>query len=227
LDPPPPPQALLWDWDNTLIDGWAGITAALNVVFAAYDMPAWTVDDSRERVRHAMAESFSRVFGAHWQEAARLFRANFAAMHLAHLSPMPGIEDALAAGAAWRQGVVSNKDGPFLRREVAHLGWSERFVCVVGAGDAAADKPRPESIWMACEALLMKPGPGVWYIGDTALDMHAAHAAGCTAVLLGGGGHDGGVAAFQERGSVPDLCFTDGLALAARLRDAAAGRLGL
>ncbi|MDB5401792.1 MAG: family hydrolase, partial [Rhodopila sp.] len=24
------PSVLLYDWDNTLVDGWAGITAALN-----------------------------------------------------------------------------------------------------------------------------------------------------------------------------------------------------
>ena len=30
----PRPTVLLFDWDNTLVDGWAAITAALNVVFA-------------------------------------------------------------------------------------------------------------------------------------------------------------------------------------------------
>jgi phosphoglycolate phosphatase len=33
----------------------------------------------------------------------------------------------------------------------------------------------------------------VWYIGDTALDMQAARAAGVTAVLIGDAMHDGGV----------------------------------
>jgi phosphoglycolate phosphatase len=48
---------------------------------------------------------------------------------------------ALAAGRGRRQGVVSNKDGPFLRAEMAHLGWHGHFGAPVGAGDAAADKP--------------------------------------------------------------------------------------
>jgi phosphoglycolate phosphatase len=222
----PPPEAILWDWDNTLADGWAGIVAALNIVFAAHDMPAWSVEDARARVRHSMPESFAALFGAGWREAAELFRSAFAASHLDHVGPMPGAAAALAAGAAWPQGVVSNKDGAFLRREVAHLGWTDRFGCVVGAGDASADKPRPEPIWFALAALGVKPTPRVWYVGDTALDMHAARAAGCTAVLLGDGGHDGGVAAFQARDSVPDLCFADGLALAARLRAAAGSASG-
>jgi phosphoglycolate phosphatase len=212
------PAAILWDWDNTLVDGWAGVVAALNVVFAAHDMPPWTIEDARRNVRLSMAESFAALFGAQAREAAALFRASFATCHLDHLQPMPGAPEALAAAAAWPQGVVSNKDGPFLRREIANLGWHEMFASTVGAGDAMADKPRPEPIWLALQSFGMKPARTVWYIGDTALDMHAAHAAGCTAVLLGDGGHDGGVAAFQDGESVPDLRFADGHALAARLR---------
>src|ERR1041385_4345016 len=30
------PRVLLYDWDNTLVDGWAGITAALNAAFTAF-----------------------------------------------------------------------------------------------------------------------------------------------------------------------------------------------
>ncbi len=224
MSDPADPAVILWDWDNTLVDGWAGVVAALNVVFAAHAMASWTAEDARARVRLSMAESFAALFGADWREAAALFRSTFAAIHLDHLQPMPGIQDALAAASSWPQGVVSNKDGPFLRREVAHLGWGALFTSVVGAGDATADKPRPEPIWLALEAFGMNPARQVWYVGDTALDMHAAHAAGCTAVLLGDGGHDGGMAAFQARDSVPDLCFADGLALAARLRALAASR---
>jgi phosphoglycolate phosphatase len=221
-----PPVAILWDWDNTLVDGWAGVTAALNVVFAAHDMPAWTAEDTRARARLSMQESFAALFGDRARDAGMLFRTSFAQTHLDHLRPMPGAEAALAAGKRWPQGVVSNKDGPFLRLEVAHLGWGGSFATVIGAGDAAADKPRPEPIWAACQAVMMNPSSRVWYIGDTALDMHAAHAAGCTAVLLGDGGHDGGMAAFQERGFVPDLCFADGFALAASLAAAEAKMSG-
>ena len=34
---PASPAVLLYDWDNTLVDGWAGITAALNAVFGIAD----------------------------------------------------------------------------------------------------------------------------------------------------------------------------------------------
>ena len=137
------PSILLYDWDNTLVDGWAGIAAALNAVFAAFAMPAWSVADTRARVRVSLRDSFPVMFGAEWERARDIFYAALEAQHLHHVAPMPGAAEALAAGAAWPQGVVSNKAGSFLRAEVAHLGWAGHFGAVIGAGDAAADKPDP------------------------------------------------------------------------------------
>ena len=43
----PRPAVLLYDWDNTLVDGWAAITAALNAVFTEFNHPLWSVEDTR------------------------------------------------------------------------------------------------------------------------------------------------------------------------------------
>ncbi|HEY1932512.1 MAG TPA: HAD family hydrolase [Acetobacteraceae bacterium] len=207
------PTVLLYDWDNTLVDGWAAITAALNATFAAFAMPAWTEADTKARVRVALRESFPLMFGDRWEYARDVFYAAFADRHLDHVRPMPGVPEALAAGAPWPQGVVSNKAGPYLRAEVAHLGWSAHFRAIVGAGDAHADKPDPAPIHFALEQIGQTASPSVWYLGDTALDMQSARAAGVTAVLIGDAAHDGGVAH-----AAPHIHFTSALDLAARLR---------
>lgn len=208
-----PPTVLLYDWDNTLVDGWAGITAALNAVFAAFDKPLWTVEDTRNRVRVSLRESFPVMFGNAWEQARDLFYGTLRDQHLDHVQPMPGAAEALRAGARWPQGVVSNKAGDFLRREVVHLGWSGHFGPVIGAGDAVADKPDPAPIFLALQQLGCAPDPSVWYLGDTALDMQAARAAGVTAVLVGDAAHDGGVAR-----AAPHRHFTSAFTLAAQLR---------
>lgn len=212
------PAILLYDWDNTLVDGWAGITAALNAVFTAFDRPLWTVEDTRNRVRVSLRESFPPMFGDRWEDARDLFYATLTDRHLEHVTPMPGAAEALAAGAAWPQGVVSNKAGAFLRREVTHLGWDAHFGAVVGAGDARADKPDPAPILMALEQMGAAPSMDVWYLGDTALDMQAARAAGVTPVLVGDASHDGGV----ER-AAPHIHFPHANALASLLRDLTGG----
>jgi len=207
------PSLLLYDWDNTLVDGWAGITAALNAAFDAFTLPHWSVQDTRERARVSMRESFPKLFGDDWKRARDIFLASLSEQHLDHVRPMDGAAELLVAGAAWTQGVVSNKTGRFLRAEVTHLGWEGHFATVVGAGDAKADKPDPASILLALANLATAANPTVWYLGDTASDMQAARAAGITAVLVGDASHDGGVA-----NAAPDIHFDSAYALAATLR---------
>ena len=208
-----PPSALLYDWDNTLVDAWAGVTAALNAAFVAFEMPLWTAADTRARARLSLRESFPPLFGARWEHARDLFLASFRDQHLLHVNPMPGAIEALAAGAAWPQAVVSNKVGDFVRAEVAHLGWAAHFRAVIGAGDAAADKPNPAPIHLALQRIGRPADASVWYLGDTALDMQTARAAGVTAVLIGDAEHDLGIAQ-----AAPDIHFRDAHHLAAHFR---------
>ncbi len=211
------PRVVLFDWDNTLIDGWTGITAALNVVLRRWGQPAWTVADARARIRASVRDTFPMMFGDTWQDAADLLRTTMQQQDLGHLALMPGADALLAASAALPGGVVSNKEGVTLRRELAHLGWTARFGAIIGAGDAAADKPHPAPIWHALGLIGVKPGRDVWYVGDTGSDMQAALAAGCTAVLVGDASHDGGLCALEQMGAAPHLHCDDAWALAARL----------
>ncbi len=210
------PEILLFDWDNTLVDGWRGITAALNAAFTAFDKPLWSVADTKNRVRVSLKESFPVMFGTEWERARDIFYTTFQGDHLAHVAPMDGAAEALRAGARWPRGVVSNKAGAYLRAEVVHLNWSHHFGTVIGAGDAANDKPGPEPIFMALAALGVTASRAVWYLGDTALDMRAANAAGVTAVLVGDAEHDGGIAH-----AAPDLHVHSAHDLAAWLKSLA------
>ncbi|WP_198371115.1 HAD family hydrolase [Roseomonas rosulenta] len=207
------PAAILWDWDNTLVDGWAAIEAGLNAAFRAFDLPEWDRATVLSRVRKSLPESFPPMFGAEWERARDIFYATVRSCHLEVLSPMPGAAAAIAAaGALAPQAVVSNKQGALLRAEAAHLGWVAQFGALVGAGDASADKPAAAPLLLALERLGVPPSGSVWYVGDTVLDMQAARAAGCRAVLLGDASHDGGVTA-----ATPDAVFADGHALQAHL----------
>ncbi|MBC9209481.1 HAD family hydrolase [Roseomonas aerophila] len=208
----PAPRAILWDWDNTLVDAWAGVQAGMNAALRAFGLPEWSKQEVQARARLSLREAFPPLFGPEWEKARDLFYTEVRARHLELITPLPGVAEALAAGAAWPQGVVSNKQGPILRAEAAHLGWAPRFGVLVGAGDATADKPAAAPVLMALEKLGVAPGPEVWFIGDTGVDMQAARAAGCSAVLLGDASHDGGVEALA-----PDAHFIDGHALAMRL----------
>ncbi|HZK89010.1 MAG TPA: HAD-IA family hydrolase [Stellaceae bacterium] len=181
------PRAIIFDWDNTLVDSWATIHDALNFLMEAMERPLWTIEETRERVRLSLREAFPPLFGERWEEAQKIYIDRFRAIHLERLSPLPGREAMLRTLAADGHylGVVSNKTGAVLRHEAAHLGWTPFFGAIVGAGDAHTDKPHCAPVELALQPSGIKPGPDVWFVGDTAVDMECALAAGCVPVLLG------------------------------------------
>jgi phosphoglycolate phosphatase len=181
------PRAIIFDWDNTLVDSWGTIHDALNFLMTAMAKPPWTLEETRERVRLSLREAFPPLFGERWEEARQIYLDRFSAIHLERLTPLPGREGMLRTLAADGHylGVVSNKTGAVLRHEAAHLGWTAYFGAIVGAGDAHTDKPHCAPVELALQPSGISPGPDVWFVGDTAVDMECALAAGCVPVLLG------------------------------------------
>ena len=183
-----PPRAILFDWDNTLVDNWDVITEAMNAVYDAFGMPRWTVEQARARIRSSMREAFPRAFGRRAKEAGQIFSNYFALHHLDRLREMPGAGDLLRtlAMSGLHLGVVSNKRGRFLRLEAERLGWTGLFDTLIGAADAVADKPDIAPVELALAGSGIARGPEVWFVGDTDIDMLCAVNSGCLPVLLRG-----------------------------------------
>ncbi len=146
-----PPRAILFDWDNTLVDSWPTILDALNTTFEAFGMAPWSMAEARQRVRHSMRDSFPKLFGDKWKDAGEVFYERYAAIHVKKLQPLAGAEEMLEflTDAGIHLAVVSNKKGDFLRHEAKHFGWDRFFGALVGALDAGKDKPDPEVVDLA------------------------------------------------------------------------------
>ncbi len=186
----PQPKALIFDWDNTLIDTWSLIHKALEDTFLHFELTPWTPEETRERVRQSAREAFPQLFGERSEEAIRHYTQRYRHWSARELTPLDQAEALVGLWAEKGRGplsVVSNKQGPVLREEAERLGWSGHFHRLVGANDAPADKPDIAPVLMALEGSGISPGPEVWFIGDTDIDMLCAQNAGCTAVLLAEG----------------------------------------
>lgn len=202
------PRALLFDWDNTLVDNWGAIHVALNATLVAMGQREWSYEETRLRVRRSMRETFPEMFGDRWRQASEVFYATFEARHIETLRIMPGAGHALERlqRAGLYLGVVSNKSGPLLRREAAHLGWTAHFGRLVGAGDAPRDKPAPDPVHLALAPADFPPGPDIWFVGDAYIDLDCARRAGCAAVLVGPGkGEAAEIDRLGPEGRVGDL----------------------
>ncbi len=181
------PRALLFDWDNTLVDTWGAIHHALTATFEAMGETPWTLEETRQRVRRSAREAFPVLFGDRAEEAAAVFYRAFESDHLENLEVREGAEallQGLAKSGGYYLAVVSNKRGDLLRREAVRLGWDGYFERLVGATDAARDKPAVDAVKMALGDSGLAPGPEVWFVGDTDIDMVCAANAGCLPVLL-------------------------------------------
>lgn len=181
------PKALLFDWDNTLVDTWPCIGKATNITRAAFGLDPWTPADMRKHVAGSLRDTFPRIYGDRWEEARETYLKAFAAIHLDMLQALGCAEQLLrAAGTKGLYvGVVSNKTGTYLRAEASHLGWTGLFGRLVGAQDAERDKPDPAPVHMALAGSGITAGPEVWFIGDAPIDAACGKAAGCTTIGVG------------------------------------------
>lgn len=180
------PRAVLFDWDNTLVDTWPCLIAALNMTLVAMGKEPWTEAYAKVHIAKSMRDSFPELFGDRWEEARDIFYASFGDIHLDRLVPLPGaraVLDELHGLGVW-VAVVSNKTGTFLRQEADHLNWTPLFRHLVGAGDAAQDKPALAPVSMALDGAGILPGPDVWFVGDNRIDIECGHTTGCLPILI-------------------------------------------
>ncbi len=183
----PKPRAILFDWDNTLVDTWPLIHSAMNMTLRHFGKEEWSMEKILSEVKLSMRDSFPALFGDRWKEAGDIYTKSYRAINLKELRALDGAEAMLKIIPRERvfTGVVSNKQAVTLRQEVPQLGWEKYFNVWIGAGDAAKDKPFAEPALLALKDSGVKPGPDVWFVGDTAADLGCAQNAGLSAILYG------------------------------------------
>lgn len=181
------PDALLFDWDGTLVDSHPVLAAAMNQTLEHYGRTPWTYAEWQAWLGLSARDAFPKEFGNHWEEARQIYLDAYGRLHLDRIQSLAGAVEvlAVAASSSIPCGIVSNKTGDYLRKEVRHFGWDHQFFAAVGAGDSAQDKPSPDPIYDALRPTSLEPGPSIWFIGDNEVDVACGQAAGCTTILVG------------------------------------------
>lgn len=190
MSKPHTPEAIIFDWDNTLTNTWPTIHACLNKAFTEMGHEEWTLEEvmsGKRGIHRSLRDSFPEIFEDRWEEAREIYYNAFKEIHIEHLSPLPDAEAMLEQlkQQDYIVCVVSNKTGTYLREEVNHLGWNKYFYSVVGANDAKKDKPNPEPVKMALDGSGILPSQHVWFVGDSATDLECAFNSGCQPVFFG------------------------------------------
>jgi len=186
----PPPAAVVFDMDGTLIDTSRVVSAAFGAALRDSGGPMLSVDQliasyvigpPEAIMQHYLGRpvTIDELDGYHARLSAEAKRQG--------LAPYPGILDALEVLSEVPLGVFTNADRSNARILLGAAGLADRFVTVVGA-DAVAPrfKPEPDGLLLACERLGVDPRRSV-YVGDGPLDAETARRAGARSVAAGWG----------------------------------------
>lgn len=185
---PPYPKAVIFDWDDTLVESLGCIEAAINETREAFGLQRWSRDEVRVNCRRALKETFPVWFGARWEEARDFYYARY--YPLREATPMEekrGASELLGwlNRHAVPLAVVSNKRHDLLCREIERVGWQDLISAVSGTLDAPKPKPAREHVDHALGKAGLMASEDVWFVGDGDTDVLCARAAGCTPVFVG------------------------------------------
>lgn len=186
----PLPQGVFLDWDGTLVDSYEFLQGAHNYVRSALGFPTFKGDEFKNYFGKPRDKLYDEIYGAKNDQARELFGQYVRKNHVKDLKPMPGADQLLRVmkDLGLTLGVVSNKKAEFLHLEIESYGWQGYFSSVVGAGDAAHDKPSADPLLLAVEKAGFRHGmENLWYVGDTDIDLQCAKNAKCPCVFITNG----------------------------------------
>lgn len=184
---PPKPKIILFDWDGTLVDTKHLIVEALNETFEKMGHPKRvTLYEFDKSMGHSLKEAFPKIFPGRDQEALSHFYDYIEKHHLTLLTLLPGAYELLNFLKKYniKMGIISNKRGDILRKEIKHLKLDDYFYNIIGSCDLEKDKPCPSVVENSLLNTGIDKGKNVWSIGDSVVDITCANKAGCFAVLI-------------------------------------------
>lgn len=182
-------KAILFDWDNTLVDSWRMSMRAFNRTLIAFGKDPVSEVEVLSRPQTSVRDSFPDIFGHDSDEAiVHYYEKGYQPHEMVDLGALPGSDQLIRQikESGLFTAVVSNKNGDRLREEVKHFGWDDVFSAVVGSNDALQDKPSADPILYALREFTEPPTiENVWMVGDSIIDIKSAQAAGVRPVLIG------------------------------------------
>ena len=181
------PSAIIFDFDDTLIDSMPTIKKALDSTFAEFGISKEIITTNKIDINRSLRDYFEQVFAEKLPEARAAYYKHYKqyAQNLTAFENAENVLKFLQQKAVYTV-VVSNKNGPGLRAEINDLfAWQDYFKAIVGAGDAQEDKPSALPALLALEKSGLTDYSNVWFIGDTIVDLETARNLGCKAILYG------------------------------------------
>jgi HAD superfamily hydrolase (TIGR01509 family) len=186
----PPPVAIAFDMDGTLLDSldavYEATVLALRDIAGADRARAWRLEDARLHEGRPFEEVARLAAGPELGPAVvKRFRERFPEVAGRVVRPFDDVIPALdaLAGDGVPLAVATNKPAPTALELLGRFGLARRFRAVLGAGERMPAKPHPWVVIEAARALGVPPRE-LAFVGDAAVDVATAKAAGAHAWVV-------------------------------------------
>jgi pyrophosphatase PpaX len=179
-------QAVLFDWDGTLVNTAEASYRCYEKLFGSYGIAF-----DRDAFRRTYSPNWHLTYSAlglaedRWAEADARWLQHYCEEEVVLID---GARDALlrVRRAGLRAAIVTSGDRVRVGRELDDLGVASLFEVVVCAEDIVYRKPHPEALLLALDKLGVGAAEAA-YVGDSPEDVQMARAAGVLAVGIPGG----------------------------------------
>jgi HAD superfamily hydrolase (TIGR01549 family) len=175
-------EAVLFDWDGTLLDSYDADSAAYLAAFREMGIP-FTLEDLEQHYSpngYAVYRA-AKLPRARWPDANKAWRAQYA-NHKPKL--IGGVQRVLAhVSMRYRMGLVTSGDRDRVHRQLREFGLTRLFRARVCAEDTTQRKPHPAPLRLALRQMDLRPEASV-YVGDSSHDLEMARRAGVKAIAV-------------------------------------------
>jgi HAD superfamily hydrolase (TIGR01509 family) len=175
-------QAVLFDWDGTLLDSFDADSSAYLAMFRELGIP-WGLSELAAHYTPNWHHVYraAKIPRLKWDIADKLWAKNYA-YHTPKL--VPGARRILAwVARRYQLGLVTSGDRVRVLRQLRHFGLTRLFSTRICSGDTPQKKPHPAPLRLALKQMCLNPRACI-YVGDSPHDLEMSKRAGVRAIAV-------------------------------------------
>lgn len=182
------PKAIIFDWDNTLVDSWPVIQKSFNQTALSLGFAEFNLSEVKIKVGYALRHSFPMIFGDLAEKAQKTYREFYNINKEDSLKLLPFAQELLIylKELNIKMFIVSNKIGDSVRKETKSLNINHYFQNIIGSLDTNFDKPNTAPVKLALENYKYQEADkkNILFIGDSLADYECAENIGFKSILV-------------------------------------------